>query len=42
MIKGKECCSNTAIGFHNVKNEEQYKMEYLLYNVHPKNYKFVH
>jgi hypothetical protein len=29
--KGKDCCSTTAIGFHRVTNEEQYKMEYLMY-----------
>jgi hypothetical protein len=31
--KGKECCSETAIGFHRVTNEEQYKMHYLMYSL---------
>ena len=35
--KGKNCCSTTAIGFHRVTNEEQYKMEYLIYELNKKN-----
>jgi len=31
LTKGKECCSNSAIGFHKVTGTEQYKMEYFLY-----------
>jgi hypothetical protein len=42
FFKGEECCSQTAIGFHNVKNELFYFMDYLLYSVvRRKSYKFV-
>lgn len=33
--KGVDCCSNEAIGFHNVKKYELYKMEYFLYEATP-------
>jgi hypothetical protein len=39
-LKGKYCCSKTAIGFHKVVNEEQYKMEYLVYNLKKSSFKF--
>lgn len=29
------CCSDTSIGFHYVKPEEMYYLDYLIYNVHP-------
>ena len=41
-FKGAECCSNTGIGFHNIKDAEHYKMDYFLYRLRqPINYTFV-
>ena len=36
-----ECCSDTVIGFHNIKESEHYKMDYFLYKIHPKNLTFI-
>ena len=40
LMQGVECCSSTSIGFHRVINEEQYKMDFLMYNLKKSRIKF--
>jgi glycoprotein-N-acetylgalactosamine 3-beta-galactosyltransferase len=34
-VQGFNCCSDTAIGFHQVTPEQMYLYEYLIYELNP-------